>query len=293
MLLVGMDLRKLRYFLAVADAGSITAAAESLRMTQPALSRQVRAFEDEMGWSLLDRGAKSIRLTRQGQVVEREGRTILAAVDAGMNRMRRDIEGGVIRIGYAPSLGGEILKNAMGCFVQRHSGVKIELHDATSEEMLRKLQDGELDLMIGVRLDKSGLEWVDLDKKRLVMAVPENHGLVKKKKIVAKELEGERLLLLSRHDYPEYWSGVTSYFRRQGVNAKVAGEFDGIESLGVALRAGVGMALVAEKSVVGKGVKLIPLEPSPDPVRVAVGWRNDRALDAVAAAFVEELSLSK
>ena len=72
-------------------------------MTQPALSRQIRAFEDEMGWPLLDRGAKSIRLTRQGQVVLNEGRRIVKAVDNAMGRMRREIEGAVIRIGYAPS----------------------------------------------------------------------------------------------------------------------------------------------------------------------------------------------
>ncbi|GAA5497040.1 HTH-type transcriptional regulator CynR [Rubritalea halochordaticola] len=287
-----MDLRKLRYFLEVADAGSITAAAERLRMTQPALSRQVRAFEDEMGWPLLDRGAKSIQLTKQGKVVLREGKAILAAVEGGVERMRREIEGGVIRIGYAPSLGGEILKNAMGCFVQRHSGVKLELHDETTEEMRRKVLSGELDLMIGVRAHKADMEWVDLDSKKLVLAVPQGHALADKSRIKPGDLEGVRLLLLSRHDYPEYWSQVIHFFKDQGVNAKVAGEFDGIESLGVALRAGVGVALVAERASVGEGVHLIHMQPEPDPVSVAVGWRADRALDAMTSAFVEELSLN-
>lgn len=286
-----MDLRKLGYFIEVAEQGSITKAAGVLRMTQPALSRQIRAFEDEMGWPLLDRGAKSIRLTREGQVVLREGRRIQKAVDAAMGRMRQELEGAVIRIGYAPSLGAELLKNAMGCFVQRHPDARIELRDLSSEEMLAQIQAGDLDLMIGVRTRREGMAWEDLDRKRLVMAVPIGHDLAKRRAIKAQDLEGQRLLLLSRHDYPEYWEGVTSYFSAHEINAKVAGEFDGIESLGVALQAGVGIAMVAETSDVGKGVRLIQMKPEPQGVRVAVGWRDDRALDPVTQTFVNELKL--
>ena len=287
-----MDLRKLGYFIEVADQGSITKAAGALRMTQPALSRQIRAFEDEMGWPLLDRGAKSIRLTRQGQVVLSEGRRIRKAVDNAMARMQREIEGAVIRIGYAPSLGGKLLKEAMGCFVQRHEDARIELRDLSSEEMLRQLEAGDLDLMIGVRSERKGFAWQDLDRKRLMMAVPKKHPLANKRAIKAEELEGQRLLLLSRHDYPEYWEGVTTYFQAHDINAKVAGEFDGIESLRVALEAGVGIAMVAETSEVGKEVKRVHMKPEPQGVRVAVGWRDDRALDPVTSAFVEELRIT-
>lgn len=287
-----MDLRKLRYFMEVAEQGSITKAAGALRMTQPALSRQVRAFEDEMGWPLLDRGARSIRLTRQGQVVLREGKRIHKAVDAALGRMRQELEGAVIRIGYAPSLGGSLLKKAMGCFVQRHEDVRIVLKDLSSEEMLGEVLSGDLDLMIGVRTGKEGMAWQDLNRKRLVMAVPKGHELAKRRAIKASDLKGRRLLLLSRRDYPEYWASVTSYFSEHGVNAKVAGEFDGIESLGVALQAGVGIAMVAETAEIGKGVRLIHMKPEPHGVRVAVGWRDDRSLDPVAQAFVNELVLT-
>jgi len=287
-----MDLRKLGYFIEVAEQGSITRAAGVLRMTQPALSRQVRAFEDEMGWPLLDRGAKSVRLTREGQVVLREGKRIRKAVDAAMARMSQELEGAVIRIGYAPSLGAELLKSAMGCFVQRHPDARIVLRDLSSEEMIGQIQSGELDLMIGVHGKRDGLAWEKLDRKRLVMAVPQGHELAKRREIKAAEIAGQRLLLLSRHDYPEYWESVSEYFRTNDINAKVAGEFDGIESLGLALQAGIGMALVAETSDVGKGVRLIKMKPEPQGVRVAVGWRDDRALDPVTAAFVKELLLT-
>lgn len=284
-----MQIRQLRYFLKVAEIGSITAAARELRMTQPALSRQIRAFEDDCGWSLLDRGAKSIRLTRAGEVVVREGEKMVRAIDQGLERMQREIEGGRIRIGYAPSLGGALLKKAMGCFVQRHPSVRIDLLDSTSEEMRKKILSGEMDLMVGAQSDEKEMEWQVLLEKHLRLAVPKQHVWSRKRSVTSEDLDGERILLLSRHEYPEYFKGVSRFFSELGINAKVAGEFDGIESLRVALEAGIGVALVAEGATVGEGVKLLKVKPSAAPVAVAVGWRGDRALDPITAAFVEEL----
>lgn len=284
-----MQIRQLRYFIKVAEMGSITAAAKELRMTQPALSRQIRAFEDESGWSLLDRGAKSIRLTRAGQVVVKEGLTMVDAMDQGLARMQREIEGGVIRIGYAPSLGGNLLKKAMGCYIQRHPTVRIDLVDSSSEEMRKKIQTGEIDLMVGAKSDSSDMEWEVLLEKHLCLAVPKQHEWGKKRSISSELLDGRRVLLLSRHEYPEYFQGVSKFFREMGINAKVAGEFDGIESLRVALEAGIGIALVAEGSSVGPDINLLKIKPTASPVEVAVGWRGDRALDSMTAAFVEEL----
>jgi LysR family cyn operon transcriptional activator len=284
-----MQIRQLRYFLKVAEMGSITAAAKELRMTQPALSRQIRAFEDDCGWSLLDRGAKSIRLTRAGEVVVAEGKKMVSAVDQGLARMQREIDGGLIRVGYAPSLGGALLKKAMSCFVQRHPTVRIDLVDSTSEEMRKKILSGEIDLMVGAKSEEREMEWDLLLEKHLRLAVPRQHAWSKKRSIESQQLDGERILLLSRHEYPEYFKGVRAFFLEHGINAKVAGEFDGIESLRVALEAGIGVALVAEGASVGEGVKLLKLKPNAKPVSVAVGWRGDRALDPVTAAFVEEL----
>ena len=287
-----MQIRQLRYFLKVAEVGSITAAANELRMTQPALSRQIRAFEDDCGWELLDRGAKSIRLTRAGQVVVKEGGNMVEAFDHGLVRMQREIEGGVIRIGYAPSLGGDLLKQAMGCFVQRHPSVRIDLVDSTSEEMRKKLATGEIDLMVGAKSDEQEIEWQVLLEKHLCLAVPKTHPFAKKRVIESSKLDGERVLLLSRHEYPEYYKGVTQFFSANAINAKVAGEFDGIESLRVALEAGIGIALVAEGSTAADGIKLLKLKPQAAPVSVAVGWRSDRSLDSISAAFVEDLKLA-
>lgn len=286
-----MQLRQLRYFLKVAEMRSITAAAQELRISQPALSRQIRAFENECGWNLLDRGAKSIRLTKAGLVVVKEGLQMIESVDAGLARMRTAIEANSIHIGYAPSLAADLLKKAMSCFIQRHPDVKIVLSDATSEEMRKKVSSGELDLIIGAQSKDDNIDWSLLLVKQLSLAIPRSNALFDHHTISAKTLDGQRILLLSRHEYPEYFSGVSRYFQTQGINAKIAGEFDGIESLRVALEAGLGVALVISGSVMGDAVKILPVDPPPSPVHVAVGWRSGRVLSPTMAAFVQELRM--
>ncbi|MEM9237015.1 MAG: LysR substrate-binding domain-containing protein, partial [Verrucomicrobiota bacterium] len=104
-----------------------------------------------------------------------------------------------------------------------------------------------------------------------------------------RDLDGERLLLLSRHDYPGYWRKVSDYFADNGVNAKIAGEFDGINSLALGLEAGLGLALVAEGANVGNGVQLMKLKPVPDPICVALGHSSRRRLESWEEDFIEAM----
>lgn len=141
-----MNLEHLRNFIEVTQDMNISSAARRVRLTQPALSRQMAVFENDTGWSLLDRGPKSIKLTRAGEIVKRLGAPLIEQVDRAQSQMQREIEGEEIRIGYAPSLGGEILQQAMGRFAQLHSRVKVTIADSTSEEMISGVRDGEFDL---------------------------------------------------------------------------------------------------------------------------------------------------
>lgn len=286
-----MQIRQLRYFLQVAESGSITAAASKLRMTQPALSRQIRAFEDTCGWSLIDRGAKSIRLTNAGKVVVREGSAMIKEIDQRIARMQREISGGTIRIAYAPSLAGKVLKKAMSSFLQCHSSVKIELFDKSSDEIRQLLLANEVDLAVTAEFPNKQIHWQHLFNKHLCLAVPNTHPFANEKEIEASRLDGERILLLSRYEYPEYYRGVVDFFQNHGINAKVSGEFDGLESITVAMSAGLGIALLAEGSVLDSDLSLVPLaRDSAAPVPVSIGWRNDSSPDTITNNFIQELA---
>ncbi|MFK7910399.1 MAG: LysR family substrate-binding domain-containing protein, partial [Akkermansiaceae bacterium] len=169
---------------------------------------------------------------------------------------------------------------------------RITLADSTSEEMLEGLADGRLDLVIGVSNEDSSIEWQTLRKEHFMLAVSADHPLARKRKITPAHLDGERMLLLSRADYPGYWGEVTDYFRSHNINAKVAGEFDGIASMRLGLEAGIGIALVAARARMGDQIKLKKLTPCPEPICVAAGIRAGARSSPVLRAFIDELKLA-
>ncbi|MBT8044416.1 MAG: LysR family transcriptional regulator [Verrucomicrobiae bacterium] len=99
-----MNLEHLRNFIEVTKEMNISKAAKRVRLTQPALSRQMAVFENDTGWSLFERGPKSIKLTRAGEILKHHGAAMLVQIDRIETQLRREIEGEEIRVGYAPSL---------------------------------------------------------------------------------------------------------------------------------------------------------------------------------------------
>ncbi len=286
-----MNLEHLRHFLEVTEDMNISSAAKRVRLTQPALSRQMAVFENDTGWKLFNRGPKSIRLTRDGEIVKRLGADLIRSVDHTLARMRQEIDGDEIRVGYAPSLGGDLLKDTMSRFAQLHPAARITLADCTSEEMIAGVADGRYDLMIGVSNDEPAVDWETLREEHFVLAVSADHALARKRAIKPEHLDGERMLLLSRSDYPGYWREVTDYFRSHSINAKIAGEFDGIGSMRLGLEAGIGVALVAARARLGNQVKLKKLSPCPEPICVAAGVKADTVPSPVLRAFIDELKM--
>jgi DNA-binding transcriptional LysR family regulator len=286
-----VNLEHLRHFLEVAEDMNISSAAKRVRLTQPAMSRQMSVFENDTGWELFERGPKSIRLTRDGEIVKILGAELVRSVDNKLAEIRQEIEGDEIRVGYAPSLGGDLLKDTMSRFVQLHPAARITLADCSSEEMLEGLVSGHYDLIIGVSNDDAAIEWETLRKEHFVLAVSTDHPLARKRKVTPAHLDGERMLLLSRSDYPGYWREVTDYFRTHNINAKVAGEFDGIGSMRLGLEAGIGIALVAARARMGDQVKLKKLTPCPDPICVAAGIKREGRVNPVLRAFIDELKM--
>ncbi|MGJ8695880.1 MAG: LysR family transcriptional regulator [Verrucomicrobiaceae bacterium] len=284
-----INFRQLDYFLKVASLLNISEAARQLNMTQPALSRQIKALEDDLGWTLFERGNRSITLTRAGRTVQKEGLQIQRAAKLGVQRMRSQIDGAEMRIGFAPSLASGLIEVAMSCFAERFPRVRVSWFDCSTHEMAVKLANGELDLIIEVATDDPAIRWEPLRKKDVRIAISTKHPFAKKRFIKPADLDGQRLLLLSRHDYPGYWKNVTGYFRTNQVNAKIAGEFDGISSLRLGIEAGLGMAFVAEGANIGPSIKILPLKPAPNPVCVSLGYSSKRSLEEWERAFLDAL----
>src|SRR3954464_6000673 len=148
-----MELRHLRYFLAVGEALTFTKAAAQLRIAQPALSRQVQDLEDEIGVDLMKRSPRGVTLTAEGKLFLDEVRELLKRVDESVEKVRALARGeyGELHVGYAPSPTVEILPPALAAFQKSVPRVKVLLHDLSSDELIAGLENATLELAVMIQ----------------------------------------------------------------------------------------------------------------------------------------------
>jgi LysR family transcriptional regulator, benzoate and cis,cis-muconate-responsive activator of ben and cat genes len=292
-MLTGMELRQLRYFVAVAEEGNISRAAKAIFLTQPALSRQIKALEDEIGQCLLERQAHSIRLTPVGETLLREARELLQHADQALERVRATGRGLRLRVGYAPSLAAGTLSAAVESFAQTHPNARVELFDLSTAEMLSGLESDKLDvaLTVGQGRETRGLKWTPLVRAPFQLAVNQNHALARRQRVTPAEVAREPLVVFCPRDYPEYRDLVNAWLRQHGQRPRITGEYDGVDSLMAAVESGLGVAIVATRKgrLVPERVRLKALSPAPPPLCIAAGYRADRAEDKPLGVFIEEL----
>ena len=288
-----MELRLVKAFLAVAEDGSITAAARRLHLTQSALSRQIKALEDELGVALLERGAHSVSLTSAGEILVRDGQRWVRQAEEIADRVRAASMGEVVRLGYAPSLAGSLLGPALERFSQLHPAVQVQLSDCSTSEMKAGLLSGDLDLILTVpeQHDASGIVWEPVERRPWRVALGALHQLAKESQVSAHDLGHERWLMFRKDDYPDYWRRVSEFSRKLGLRPKVVGEFDGFSSLATAVESGMGIALVAEGSPAGESARILlkPVDPEPEPICVAAGRARAAESNSVVQVLIEEL----
>jgi DNA-binding transcriptional LysR family regulator len=292
-MLPGMELRQLRYFVAVAEEGNISRAAKKIFLTQPALSRQIKALEEEIGQCLLEREAHSIRLTPAGEILLREARGLLDHAERVLEQTRTAGRTLSLRVGYAPSLASGFLSAAVASFTQTHPDARVELFDLSTKEMLTGLESAKLDVAVTVspESDTRGLKWTPLVRAPWQLAVNRNHPLARRPRVTATEAAREPLLVFCQRDYPEYWEFVTGWLRDLRQRPRIAGEYDGVLSLLAAVESGLGVALVTARMarLVPERVRLKRLTVAPQPLCIAAGYQANRGNDKPLAVFVEEL----
>jgi LysR family transcriptional regulator, benzoate and cis,cis-muconate-responsive activator of ben and cat genes len=288
-----MELRQLRHFVAVAETRNISTAAKKIFLTQPALSRQIKALEDELGQSLLERSAHSIRLTPAGARLLPEARELLRHADEVRERLRSSAQGVRLRVGYAPSLVTGIMSAAVADFSQTHPGAQVELLDLTPGEMLGGVEDDKLDiaLLAASGAKSRGLTWHHLLNAEWRLAVNRRHPLARRQRLAPADAAGAPLLVFNRRDYPGYWGIVTAWLRRHRLRPEIAGEYDGAESLIAAVESGLGVALVTTRSVrhfAGR-VHFKTLTQEPAAISIAAVCRTERSGEKPLAVFIGSL----
>lgn len=289
-----MELRHLRYFTAVAAHGSFNRAAGVLHLTQPALSRQVKDLEDELGVRLLVRGKNAVTLTDAGELFYEDARDVLARADQAVQRVRGESRDEVLRVGYAPSTTAGIMPRALEKFQAAAPRVRVELADRSSREMKEQARDGLLDLLITpdpALFDLPGFQWTELRRISPVLVMPESHPLAKLKKIAPARLRDVPLIGLARENYPEYVRTVRAMLKPFGITPRfVALINDGVSTLFPALEANHAVAILSDgvTYIMPRTLVTRPFSPALSEVPVKVGMPEIRA-NPHAATFARLL----
>jgi len=257
-----MELRHLRYFVAVGEALNFTKAAVRLQVAQPALSRQVQDLEEEIGVDLLKRSPRGVTLTAEGKLFLDEARETLRRVEESVKKVRSLARGefGELHVGYSPSPTVEILPPALAAFQKSAPGVKVILHDLASDELCTGLRDGTLQLAVMVQPSEegaAGMEFEELRRHPFYVAMNPRHALARMKSIPVEQLAGESLAVLRRRDYSEYHRLLNSIFAAHRIRPRIAAECDSVDSLITEVQAGSNVTVMSEILQLSAGKRLV------------------------------------
>jgi DNA-binding transcriptional LysR family regulator len=243
-----MELRHLRYFLAVGEVLSFTKAAVRLRVAQPALSRQVQDLEDEIGVDLFRRSPRGVTLTAEGKLFLEEARKLLKHVDESMEKTRALARGeyGELQIGYSSVPTAEILPLSLEAFRNAVPRVKLVLHDLTSDELITGLRDGVLELAVMVQPSgeqTAGIEFETLRSYSWWVALTAAHPFARLKSVPLEKVAAEPLVGLRRGNFSEYHRAIERIFSRISAKPRIALECDSASSLIMEVEAGRGIVV--------------------------------------------------
>ncbi|HRQ88773.1 MAG TPA: LysR substrate-binding domain-containing protein [Bacteroidia bacterium] len=245
-----MELRHLRYFIAVAEEENVTRAAARLHVAQPALSRQIRDLECELGVELFDHSMRSIHLNAAGRHFLAEAREAVARFEEAIRSVRDFADGqiGELHVGYAPSLSTSILPRALRGFQGECPRMRVKLHDLSTEEMLAGLRDRSLDAALLVRPSNpslDGLVFEGIVRYRPCVAMPLSHPLATDPEVSVEAVAGEPFVAYGRASYPEYHAWFERIFKATKP-PRIHAEYDSSTSLIASVESGCGLAIVQE-----------------------------------------------
>src|SRR5260370_4209244 len=209
-MLARMELRHLRYFVAVAEAENVSRAALKLHVSQPPLSRQIRDVEDEVGFLLFKVTAKWVSITEAGRTFLNEARAVLQRVDEGVKKARAVATAGEtdLHVGYSPTPFAEILPKTLRGFQRAMPKVHVRLHDWSNKTILDRVRDGRLQIGLVTRSPKASalhdVRYVELFHQRVCVAVAPQHPFARRRSVPLIEAAAESLICLTREAYPNY-----------------------------------------------------------------------------------------
>jgi LysR family transcriptional regulator, cyn operon transcriptional activator len=286
-----MELRHLRAFVTVVDAGGVGRAMARLNLSQPALSRQIRALETALGVQLFDRIGRRVQLTSEGEDLLRRSRRLLTDAESLGERARSLKSGhtGVVRIGAAPQAIETVLAGFLTLYRRRHPGVEVHFLEEGGASLPDRLERGEVQLAIMAAGDER-FEWRLLAPLYVLAVVEATHRLGRRSVLDLEELADAPLLLTRRGFGSRLWFDAACQVAH--LRPHVLLESGAPHTLIALARAGYGVAIVPSNAQLPRGgVRAVPIVHRGAPVGrwASIAWDPRRFLPPYAERFVEEL----
>ena len=287
-----MNLRDLRYLVALAEALHFGKAAEACHVSQPTLSTQIKKLEDELGVALVERAPRHVMLTPAGRDIATRARRVLAEVDQMRETARRtsDPEAGTVRLGLFPTLGPYLLPHVVPRIRARFPRLELLLVEEKTEAVLHMLRDGKLDAaVLAMPLHEDWLETEFLFEEPFLLAVPDGHALAGRRNLTLSDLGDQHLLLLEEgHCLRDQALEVCHL---AGAGEKEGFRATSLETLRQMVAAGVGVTLLPMLAVKppvspSENIRLLAFKDPPPTRRLAMVWRKTSAM----GDFLRELA---
>ncbi|AXK72597.1 LysR family transcriptional regulator [Lysobacter sp. TY2-98] len=290
-----MNLRDLKYLVALADHRHFGRAAQASFVSQPTLSTQIKKLEEELGVALVERAPRRVMLTPVGRDVAERARGVIAEVDQMVEvaRRSRDPEAGSVRLGLFPTLGPYLLPHVLPGVRERFPRLELLLVEEKTDQILQRLRDGRLDagiLALPVHDDQLRVE--PLFDEPFVLAAPKSHPIAKHESLHGDDLRDADLLLLEEgHCLRDQALDVC---RLAGAGERAGFRATSLETLRQMVAAGVGMTLLPMLAVQppvppSSDLALVPFSGDVPHRRIAMVWRRSSAmgdfLERLAAEF--------
>jgi LysR family hca operon transcriptional activator len=275
-----IELRHLRYFVAVAEELNFTRAAARLRTAQPSLSQQIRHLEREVGVKLLDRSRHHVALTNAGRVFLRQANDILGRVEHARRvaKQAEDGRAGDLSVGTFPSADARILPGLRPLLAEHLPDLRLILHSKYAVDPFLGLQSGALDVaFVRGPLETVGLESVELLREELVMVLPSHHPLARRKRIPVASLDDLPCITMERSLSPALHDAAAALYREAKIRLHAVSTADNVLGHLQLVQEGLGFALLPDSIgvLLPHGVTFRPLDCDPVPtVSVLVAWKS-------------------
>jgi LysR family hca operon transcriptional activator len=275
-----VELRHLRYFVAVAEELSFTRAAARLHTAQPSLSQQIRQLEKSIGVRLLDRSRHHVALTNAGRIYLQQAKDILSRVEHAERLARQAAEGqaGDLSVGTFPSADVRILPQLRPLIAEHLPDLRLILHSKYAVEPLAGLQSGTLDVAFMRDPEVAdGLEVVELLREDIVLVLPAHHALARRKKIPVKILDDLPCITMERSLSPALHDATATLYREARIRMHAVSSADNVLGHIQLVQEGLGFALLPDSmaALLPAGVTFRPLDCDPVPtVSIVVAWKR-------------------